>query len=308
MEEKREMEREIPPFLMERLRDQYDEETLARILDGYRQRRPVTLRVNRLKTEPEAVKECLDREGMGFRTVPWSEDALIVEEAREGALRQLPLYEKGEIYLQSLSSMIPPLVLAPEAGESILDMAAAPGGKTTQIAALTGNGASITACEKNRVRADRLQYNLDRQGASRVLVMLADARKLDDLFSFDRILLDAPCSGSGTITMAEESRSKNRFTRELLNQSSRLQEELLAKALRLLKPGHEMVYSTCSILEEENERVLRRVLGKKAEIVPIDGEMFPDLPLLPVGIPGTLGICPDGLYEGFFVARIRRKG
>ena len=95
--------------------------------------------------------------------------------------------------------MIPPLVLAPRQGETVLDMAAAPGGKTTQMAALSGNAALITACEKNRIRAERMQFNLQRQGATRVSVMVEDARRLDDLFSFDRILLDAPCSGSGTI-------------------------------------------------------------------------------------------------------------
>ena len=186
-------------------------------------------------------------------------------------------------------------------------MAAAPGGKTTQMAALTGNGAMITACERNAARCERLRFNLQRQGAQRVTVMNIDARQLDDLFAFDRILLDAPCSGSGTVQLGESSRA--RFDRETLARVTKTQEALLRKALRLLRPGHEMVYSTCSILAAENEALLRRVLpGAQGEIVPIDAAAFPGVPLLPTALPGTLCVMPDARYEGFFAARIRKKG
>ncbi|MFR5797096.1 MAG: hypothetical protein ACLUI3_17190, partial [Christensenellales bacterium] len=117
-----------------------------------------------------------------------SGDALILDHADEGAVAALPMFESGEIYMQSLSSMIPPLVLDAQPEENILDMAAAPGGKTTQIAALTGGRAMITACERNKMRAERLEYNVKKQGANRVTVMNMDARQLDDLFAFDRVL------------------------------------------------------------------------------------------------------------------------
>ena len=90
--------------------------------------------------------------------------------------------------------MLPPIVLNPKENYDILDMAAAPGGKTTQIAALTQNNAHITACEMNQIRLERLKYNVEKQGASSVYVMKQDARRIDDFFSFDQILLDAPCS------------------------------------------------------------------------------------------------------------------
>lgn len=131
--------------------------------------------------------------------------------------------------------------------------------------------------------------------------MVTDARKLDDFFSFDKILLDAPCSGSGIIN-ANTNFSKN-FTEALIKKSVQNQVTLLTKAIKLLKPGHEMVYSTCSILECENEEVVSRVLSK-AEIIPIkiDG-----LPLLPTKIKGTLCIEPNPLYEGFFIAKLRKN-
>ena len=301
------MAQEIAPFLKEQLLAQYGEDVTARIVEGYAQRRLTTLRVNRLKAEPHAVRGALAEAGIATQDVPWSGDALVLPEADERAVTALPLYARGEIYMQNLSSMLPPLLLCAQPGENVLDMAAAPGGKTTQIAALTGNGAMITACERNAARCERLRFNRQRQGAQRVTVMNIDARQLDDLFAFDRILLDAPCSGSGTMQLGESSRA--RFDRETLARVTKTQEALLRKALRLLRPGHEMVYSTFSILAAENEALLRRVLpGAQGEIVPIDAAAFPGVPLLPTAMPGTLCVMPDARYEGFFAARIRKKG
>ncbi len=324
---------EIPDFLNNLLRDQYGPELTRQILDGYMQKRPVTLRANTLKTDSDSVRKALDAAGIQYAAVPWYEDAFLIKEAREPLIRQLPLYEKGEIYLQSLSSMIPALLLDPREKECILDMAAAPGGKTTQMAALSGGLAQITACEKNKVRSERLRYNLDKQGATKVLIMNQDARNLDPLFSFDKILLDAPCSGSGTLYFPPEedkaetaappereepatspapssvaSTASKYFTRELIDRSVRTQEALLRKALELLKPGRIMIYSTCSILEAENEGLLKKVLSKRnARLVPIEHPMLESLPLLPTSLPGTCCIRPTEFYEGFFVAKIQKK-
>lgn len=299
--------RELPSFLYEKLLAQYGEETLSRILAGYRARRPVTLRINTLKSDVPSVKAGLTDAGIGFETVPYSPEALILPDSRESDIQSLPLYEEGKIYLQSLSSMLPPLLLAPQPGETILDMAAAPGGKTTQMAALTGGAAQITACEMNQIRADRLKFNLNRQGASQVFVMVTDARQLDDFFSFDRVLLDAPCTGTGTISLSH-AHAKIQLTKAYLQKTVKTQEALLRKALKVLKPGHEMVYSTCSILADENEELLKRVLSSaQAELLPIRTGLLPEDALLPSKLSGTLCVCPTALYEGFFVAKLRRK-
>lgn len=296
----------LPDFLQEKLFTQYGEQWYRRILTGYEEQRAVTFRVNTLKADAAYVTSCLKAAQISWRNVRWSRDALIAEHVREDAIRALPVYEQGMIYLQSLSSMIPPVLLNPQKGECILDMAAAPGGKTTQMAALSDNRAQITACEKNKVRGERLKYNIEKQGASCVYLMMEDARKLDDFFSFDKILLDAPCSGSGTLKLGAQGLNQ-KITQELVSRSSKTQEELLKKALKLLKPGHEMIYSTCSILKEENEDRVKKVLGRTAELVPISPDSLPDVPLLPVSLPGTVCVCPDGLYEGFFVAKIRKR-
>lgn len=296
----------VPALLLERLSAQYGPDLAAEIVAGF-VRRPVTLRVNPLKSNREAVCAALDKAGIAYEAVPWYEDAFILRAVREEAVQALPEYEAGHMYLQSLSSMMPPLVVAPAKNESILDMAAAPGGKTTQMAALSANTALITACEKNKIRAERLQFNLDRQGAKRVNVMCQDARQLSDLFKFDKVLLDAPCTGSGTILIAE-GELERRMAPDWVAKTASTQKAMLKKALTLLSAGHEMVYSTCSILREENEDVLKAVLpAMNAEVVPIGHEFLQHAPLLPTTIPGVVCVKPSELFEGFFVAKIRKK-
>lgn len=293
------MEKQIPQFLKDLLIEQYGEEISAKIENGYKAQRPVTLRVNNLKTSLEKAKEKLDEAQIEYETISWYEKALIIKNVREEKIRKLEIYENGEIYLQSLSSMLPPIILEPKAGENILDMTAAPGGKTTEIAALTENKAYITACEKNKIRAERLKFNLQKQGVKSANIMVEDARKLSDYFSFDKILLDAPCSGSGTENIFDKN-----FSKELVERSVKFQEELLSKALKILKPGGEMVYSTCSILKQENEKVLERVLSKgNAQIEPITVQ---DIEVLPSKIAETITVCPTENYEGFFVAKIKK--
>ena len=298
------MSEALPQFFPDALRAQYGAERAAQILSGMRGRRRTTLRANLLKTTPEAVAALLTEAGIAFERPAFSGAAFLLPEATERDLRALPAYERGEIYLQSLSSMLPPLALGPKLGADILDMAAAPGGKTAQMAAMTGGKANITACEVDRVRAEKLRFNLQRQGASRGNVMVCDARKLEPFFRFDQILLDAPCSGSGTL-LSDQPASFRAFSEKLVKNSAALQLQLLKKALSLLKSGGEMVYSTCSILETENEAVVRAALrGSGARVEPLD---FPDLPLLPTPLPGALCVQPTEEYEGFFVAKLVKE-
>lgn len=297
----------VPDFLYKLLLEQYGEKITNNIIQGYLEKRPVTLRVNTLKTNVDNIKKALNESNIKYKEVIWSKDALIIEEADENKIRKLNIYNNGEIYLQSLSSMLPPIILSPKENENILDMAAAPGGKTTQVSALSNGKALITACEKNKVRSERLKYNIEKQGANGICVLVEDARKLNSFLSFDKILLDAPCSGSGTICLNDEKLEKY-FKEELIERSSRVQFELLKKAVEILKPGHEMIYSTCSILKNENENNLLKILKSgKVEIAPISEEIFRDIQVLPVTIEGTICVCPSKLYEGFFIAKLRKK-
>lgn len=300
-------EKMVPKFLIEMLNQQYGEEITSKIVEGYSQKRMVTFRVNTLKTGIGKVEEVLKNNNIEFEKVSWSDVAYIVKNVREDTLKELEIYKNGEIYLQSLSSMLPPIVLEPKENTDILDMCAAPGGKTTELASLTNNNANITACELNKIRIEKLKYNIEKQGATSVYIMQEDSRRINDFFSFDNILLDAPCSGSGTLNVEDVNLEKI-FTKKLIEKSQKAQLELLNKAVKILKQGQEMVYSTCSILNVENEEIVNKILkNNKVEIVPIEFEGKEKLPLLPTKIDGTLCVMPTELYEGFFIAKIKKS-
>lgn len=297
----------LPEFFITMLKQQYGEKISNDIVRGYQVKRVVSFRVNTLKTDIQTIKQTLQTFGIILDEVPFSKEAFTIKNACEEDLQKLTMYEKGEIYLQSLSSMLPPIILNPKKGADILDMTAAPGGKTTQIAVLTNNEAHITACEMNKIRFERLKYNIEKQGATSVYAMLQDARQIDDFFSFDQILLDAPCSGSGTLDILNMKENQY-LTKQLIDKSIRLQKALIQKAIKVLKPGCEMIYSTCSVLKQENEEIIKEVLNhKEMELIPISLEKFENLYMLPVTINGTICVCPNELYEGFFIAKLRKK-
>lgn len=289
----------IPEFLEKLLINQYGKDLTNKILEGYKTKRNPSLRINSIKTNKEKIKKELDNVNIKYKDVNWYEDALILENDN---IRELDIYKNGEVYMQNLSSMIPPIVLEPKQ-EKILDMAASPGGKTTEIYNLSNKEALITAVEKNPIRSQRLKYNLEKQGTI-ATILNEDATKLDEFYRFDKILLDAPCSGSGTLNIYDK--SLEHFSEKLLNNCIKTQEQLLEKALQILKKGNTMVYSTCSILYEENEQQLEKLINQnKIEIIPID-DIFEDMPKLPTKIKGTICVCPNNLYEGFFISKIKK--
>lgn len=293
----------IPEFLKEKLVNQYGLELTNQIIEGYKKERNTSIRINNLKTTKEDVLIILKENNINYQEINWYENSLLLD-VKEDIVKTLDIYNEGKIYLQSLSSQLPPLFLEPKENEQILDMTAAPGGKTTEIAALTNNGALITAVEKNKIRADRLKYNIEKQGAKKVSVLNVDSRRLDEFFMFDKILLDAPCSGSGTLSK----KTINDFNEDLLTRSIKFQKELIEEAIKHLKVNGELIYSTCSILKEENEEILKHILNKNnnIEITPLNLNNFKDLPLLPSNINGTLCVMPTKEYEGFFVSKLKR--
>ncbi len=323
----------LPRFFIESIVGAYGETEAERILDGIAaaQKRPVTLRANTLKASADEVASVLNAAQIPWQPVSWFADAFEIEPEHERAVWDLELIRQGSIYLQSLSSMLPPLVLVPKAGQDVLDMCAAPGGKTTQLAAMCP-AAHITACEMHIPRAEKLEHNLEKQGAKNVQVMRCDARQLDEFFSFDKILLDAPCTGSGTLISGNE-RTLRGFTPELLEKCARSQRALLDRGLTVLKRGGTLLYSTCSVLPQENEDAVRAVLAKHrdCEIVPllknadetegVENAPAPavladalthafeagEIPVLQNELAGTLTVRPTREYEGFYLALIKKN-
>lgn len=292
-------------FIKNKLLQSYDQTLVESILTGYKEKY-TTLRVNTLKYSNIELEKELNKLNISYKKVNWYNFAYILLNSKEDVIRNLDIYKEGKVYLQNLSSMLSPLVVEPKKGESILDMTAAPGGKTTEMVCLSNNESLITAVEKDKVRADRLKYNLNKQGASRVTVLVEDASKLDEFFRFDKVLLDAPCSGSGTIDLNNFYSYKN-FNEKLVLKSISRQKSLLKKASQIVKVGGEIIYSTCSILKEENEFIVEELLKTNSfKIIPIDEDLFLGIPKLPVMIKGTLCVCPNEYYEGFYVAKIKR--
>lgn len=316
---------ELPSFFIDSVAGAYG--TAAKsILEGIVQAkdRPVTFRANALKSNAAEVADALNAADIEFERVPWYADAFVVPASFERAVWDLDLIHDGKIYLQSLSSMLPPLALAVQPGQDVLDMCAAPGGKTTQLAALEPQ-AHVTAAEMHAPRADKLEHNLEKQGAKNVQVMRIDARELDEFFSFDRILLDAPCTGSGTIVAGCERTIKG-FSEQLLQKCVRSQRALLDRGLTVLKPGGYLLYSTCSVLPQENEDAVLHALKKHrdCELVALDkaedADGNPtvaapfakllaqhDIPVLHNELEGTVTVAPTREYEGFFLALMTKK-
>lgn len=278
----------------------YTDKDINKIISGYRVNRYTTIRINNIKSNREEIIKVLDKENIKYQDVSWYKDALIILDKDEEYLTKLDIYKEGKIYLQSLSSMIPPLVLDPKEGSQVLDMCAAPGGKTSEIASITNNNVMITAIEKNKIRYDRLKYNLDKQGVKKYTILNIDSNELNEYMKFDYILLDTPCSGSGTYKI-----DNIKIDDDYLNKLNNTQERLLKKAISMLKKDSILVYSTCSIYKEENEYIINKILNNKdLEIVPIEG--FDNIDTLPVSIKGSLCVCPNEYYEGFYVIKIKK--
>ncbi len=286
-----------------------------RIFQGIGRGRATTIRVNTLKWSAASLMGFLKENGIGHRRVTWYPDAFVLPEAREKDVEGWAAYAEGRVYMQSLSSMIPALVLAPRPGESVLDIAAAPGSKTTQMAAMMGNSGRILAVEANAIRAERLSYNLRLQGASIAEVRVGRGESLGEEHDacFDRVLVDAPCSGEGRFTSFHPT-SWRSWSLRTVSECTKIQRKLLAAGARALKPGGILVYSTCTLNLEENERMALWAIDN----LPLTAETARlSIPCALGAAPGTdtrlpagaaVRILPDAEMEGFFLARFRKKG
>ena len=222
------------------------------------------IRINTLKINP---KECLRRlklKGFFFSRVPWSRYSYFIEKEPK-AVSATVEHLMGYFFIQDASSLLPVIELAPKRTDVVLDMTAAPGGKTTHIAQIMKNEGTIVALEINKNRMDSLLSNLERMGVENTIVLRASALKVKQLgLKFDKILLDAPCTADGT--MGKNPRLRISLTNEDYLKYSRKQKELITAANAVLKDKGVLVYSTCSLAPEENEEVVEyavNTLGMK---------------------------------------------
>ena len=251
----------LPIDFINELNHDFTERNVDKILTGMSEERYTTFRVNYLKSNEVEVEDELVKNGLEFEKVRITEsnfnfNAYVIYNKNEKDLSKLKIYEDGKIYVQSISSMIPPIILRPEPGERVLDMAAAPGSKTTQMAAMMNNEGYILANEIDKFRCEKLKYNVEKQGASIVHIINKDGTQLNNSAkSFDKILVDAPCSGEGRFIVSNK-KTYQHWSLKMQKELVEIQKKLLSNAINLCKINGTILYSTCALSLAENEKVI----------------------------------------------------
>ena len=242
-------------------------------------------------------------DGLTGDPVPWAEGAFYVpEQARPGLS---PLHEAGAFYLQEPSAMAPVSALSPLPGERVLDLCAAPGGKSTQIAGLMQGQGVLVCNEPVYSRAQILSRNLERMGVSNAVAVSAKPEQLAPRFEefFDRILVDAPCSGEGMFRRHPEAMEE--WDEQAPGRCAERQSGILDSASKMLRPGGRLVYSTCTFSRAENEDVIRAFLARHPDFCAVSFT----LPGLPDAPQDMLRLYPHEIRgEGHFVACLEKDG
>ncbi len=274
------------------------------------------IRVNTLKTTVKQVKESMIKKDWILEQVPWCKQGFwITHKENRRDIGNTIEHSLGYIFVQDAASMIPPLVLDPKPNELVLDMCAAPGSKATQIAQHMENKGILIANDYKGMRISALGINMQRLGVTNNVISLMEGRFFKD-FKFDKILVDAPCSGTGTIR--KSLKTTKQWSINLLKNLSGVQRQLLKTAFDNLKEGGTLVYSTCSCEPLENEAVVSWLLetyeNAYVEKIKLKG-LNTSQPILEFDnikfnpqVSNTLRIWPyDNDTEGFFVAKINKK-
>ena len=287
-------------------------------LQSIRRTRKATFRVNTLKATKQEIMSTLRQMGISVSEFAAIPGCFIANQATDRELLKLDITQAGKIYLQSISSQMPPLILEPQPGETILDIAAAPGSKTSQICAFMQNKGHIDAVEPDFIRVQRLEHNLKLLGATIVNVHQSRGESFCNGVEnkYDRVLVDAPCSGEGRFCVYDKS-SYAAYRADDVNKFHKIQAKLLKAAMNAVKPGGTVLYSTCTLNRFENEEVLQDALSNfNCKIVPLPKNLTtltealtpisstPTYPKLRKDISNAIRIVPSTRVEGFFLAKI----
>lgn len=307
-------------FLAEKLLSLFPVREAFAFFEANETPRPIVIRTNTLRTHRRELAQSLINRGVTLEPVgKWSKIGLQVFESNV-PLGATPEYLAGQYIIQAASSFLPVMALGPQENERVLDMASAPGGKTTHMAALMKNTGCIFANDSNKQRAKALIGNIHRLGVKNTIVCNHDALEFPKLIGgFDRVLLDAPCSGTGVI--AKDASVKTNKTPQDFMRLPHLQKQLLLAAIDSVdhasKTGGYIVYSTCSVTVEENEQVVQYALNKRRNVKLVDtGLVFgkegftnymskkfhPSMKLTRRFYPHAYNV------DGFFVSKFQKMG
>ncbi|MDH5188603.1 MAG: RsmB/NOP family class I SAM-dependent RNA methyltransferase [Rhodospirillaceae bacterium] len=278
-----------------------------------------SVRINRLSPMPaEEIISTMQSIGCELDPISWCADAYFLKNGK-GALVASKLFSEGHVYIQNASSLIPALVMEPQSGEKILDVCAAPGGKTAHMAAIAkGNGCHVDIWANDALRVKKLEDVLTTFHVPNVHLSAHQGQFIDREIDikFDRILLDAQCSGEGMYNLSRSDALKH-WSVERIQKMAYLQQKMLSAAWKVLKPGGVLVYSTCTFGPEENEGPISRHLKHNADaaIVKIDLDISGRMPGLKSwdgvkfnsDMEHAIRIMPSEYMEGFFVCRLRKN-
>ena len=312
------IESSLPKPFVERLKNIIPPQKYQETLTSFAQKRPTTLRTNTLKIKSNQLRKDLADKGILIHPVPWYSDAFYLDNISLRDLEKTKEYSEGLLYVQSLSSMIPPIILNPNPHQKVLDITAAPGSKTTQIAAFMGNQGELIANDISPIRILKLKSILNRLGVTNTKVTQKPAERiwLDYPEYFDKVLVDAPCSMEGRCSIWEKDSMKN-WSVGNINKLSYKQKTILRSAVSAAKVGAYIVYSTCTLSAEENEEVVDWILNKEKGALEIEPIHIPHLSFLPgmtewdskryhPNLQKTLRILPDKYMEGFYIAKLKK--
>jgi 16S rRNA (cytosine1407-C5)-methyltransferase len=307
----------LPEKFTQRLQELYDEKEYQHILQAFSHTTLPSFRANTLHVTAKELFGLLEKQGFELEKVAWYSDAFLLKNKSIRELTETDAYKQGLLYVQNLSSMIPALVLDPKPNETVLDLAAAPGSKTTQMAALMNNTGELTANDLSYKRLYKLKENLNQMGVlnAKVLNLPGESFWKNLPEYFDKTLVDVPCSMEGRIR-CDDPKTYHDWSTKKVKQLARLQKYLLRSAIAATKVGGTIVYSSCTLSPEENEGVIEWIMDKTPNALVIEKIVIPHLSLqkglttwrkkIYKQTQNTARVAPSETMEGFFVTKIRK--
>jgi len=293
-----------PAWLVRRWLDRYGIEIAEEAFRNNNHHAPLVIRTNALTGSRDELLSLLTSQGAEVRAS--SSSPMGIEIFNSPGIAALPAYKDGWFMVQDEAAQLVTMVLGPKKDETVLDACAAPGGKTTHIAELMGNEGTVVALESDRKRTGRITENSKRLGISIIRTVVASAATYKE-GTYDRVLIDAPCSGLGVLRRHPDGRWTK--TEESLAERAKLQKKILENCAKLVRPGGVLVYATCTTEPEENDDVIRWFLGRSDKFVlddprpqiPANAAKLVDSDLFFRTFPNELSM------DGFFAARLVRR-
>ena len=292
-----------PQWLVDLLSQEIPAAELESLLASNNAEPPTTIQTNTTKITPDALAETLAAQGVTVETHPWLDGCFTLRGT--GDLEQLKAFRDGLFLVQDTASRLVVLAAQPEAGQHILDACGAPGGKSFSTAIAIGDDGSILSCDIHPSKVKQIQKGAKRLGLASIQSQIRNAKEYDPSLDeqFDLVLADAPCSGLGIIRKKPDIWNKDP---EPLKDLPRIQGDILENVSRYVKSGGVLVYSTCTVLERENQDVVRGFLAK-----------HPEFTLEPFTLPDAIGTVEEGMLtlwphihgtDGFFLSKMRKQG